>query len=472
MKKIIFIIAILISSNIYSQTTTIICGKIENSIKDSISIVIQGRFAEANSKTFKSKIDSKGKFKIVIPLNESQEANFISSKKNIQLFISPNDSIHCTYNDNAILETIHFEGNNSNQYNYFVKYYKEFGEPHGGFFRPDYDDVFKMNPVDFKKYRKEKVIKDLLFLKKYSANYSLSEEFNQYAELEINYSYYYALLSYHNFKKYFKKIDEKLPDDFYTDINSSLFKNDSYLKSSNYMDATKMYINELNVGAYTTPKLYFPKAIEISEKLISDKTLFNYQLNILSEMLDTDTPTKFKDSLVSDYLKKCPYNEYNSALTRNYKKYIIASNESLPKDALKSVFETLEGKEKFFSEVLNKNKNKVIYIDVWASWCGPCKIEMPSSIALKNKFKNDDVVFIYLSIDSKKELWEKAILNWGIKGEHYLIKNGLNSSFSKHFNIQGVPHYLLIDKDGKIIFPAGAKPSSKSIEVSIKELLK
>ena len=188
-------------------------------------------------------------------------------------------------------------------------------------------------------------------------------------------------------------------------------------------------------------------------------------------MLNTHASTKLKDSLVSSYLKKCPYDKYNSGLTHDYKQDIIANNQNLPKDVLESLFETSEGKEKKFSELLKKHKNKVIYIDIWASWCGPCIIEMPNSIALKNKFKNDDVVFIYLSIDNKKELWKKTIKELGIKGDQFLLKNGLNSSFGKYFNIQGIPHYILINKGSKIIFPSAARPSSKSIETSIITLL-
>lgn len=471
MKEIVTIIALLIFSNIYSQNKAIISGKIENSIKDSVSISIANNLIGTKSKIYSSKIDSNGRFKIIIPLTKSKEAFLVSSKKNIGLFISPNDSIYCTYNDNAIYKSINFEGNNSDQYNYFIKYYNDLGLHHGQFFMPDYSDVFNMKPIEFKKYRKEKVEKDLMFLKDYSSSNFLNDEFKQYAEIEIKYSYYYGLLSYHSFKNYFKKIDEKLPNNFYQDINNELFQNDDYLSSDDYIQATKMYINEMNVGVYTTPKEYFPKAIEVSSKLLSGKTLFNYQLNLLSEMLQTDASTKLKDSLIPVFLNKCPIEKYNSIITDNYKKNIYANSKSLPQNVLKSIFETEEKKEITFEKILKKYKNKAIYIDVWASWCGPCKIEMPYSMTLIDKFKNDDVVFIYLSIDKNIALWKKAIINWNIKGEHYVIKNGLKSEFSKHFNIYGVPHYILIDKNGKVIFPSAVRPSSKSIEPSIRTLL-
>lgn len=73
------------------------------------------------------------------------------------------------------------------------------------FFKPDYGDVFTLNPSEFKTYRKSKVLADMDFLRDYSATHYLSDNFKPYAETDIKYSYYYALLSYSSFKKFFKK---------------------------------------------------------------------------------------------------------------------------------------------------------------------------------------------------------------------------------------------------------------------------
>lgn len=472
MKKFITILLLFALSNIYSQKRVIISGEIKNSSNDNnVSIIINNPYEASNSQSYKGKVDSKGKFRIDIPLSKSSTAFLRTSSGTLGLIITPNDSVHCTFSSSNMLNKIRFEGKNSNQYNYFVKYLNEFGDQHGYFFKSDYSDVFNMDPIQFKKYRQEKVEKDLAFLKEYSNNNLISEDFKTFAEVEIKYSYYYGLLSYHSFKKNFKKIEEQLPDDFYNEINDTLFKHDEYLYSDNYIQATRIYVSLLNVGTYTTPNSYFPKAMSVSSELLSGKTLFSYQLITLSRMLQTDASSTLKDSLISSFLQKCPYNEYNSVITNNYKKNIEASKKNIPNNILESKFETVEGKEITFRDMLKNFKNKVIYIDVWASWCGPCKVEMPSSMALKDKFKNEDVVFIYFSIDKNEAAWKKAIDNWKISGIHYLHKEGIESIFSKHFNIIGIPHYILLDKNGQTIFPSAVRPSSKSIESSIRTLL-
>lgn len=457
--------------NAFSQSKAIIGGEIKNNTIDSISIIIDNGIRGTSQKHYKSNIDSKGRFKIVIPLTESKKALLNTGKENIPLFITPKDSIWCTFNGSNVYQSIDFKGKNSNHYKYFTEYYNTFSMPHGSFFKPRYEDVFNLKPAEFKKYRKEKVNKDLLFLENYSKNHSMSEEFKRYAEVEIKYSYYYGLLSYRSFKKYFKKVDEKLPEDFYADISNKLFDHNAFLNSDNYINATNMYIQELNMEEYKNPQSYFPKALSVSSKILSGKTLFNYQVNLLSQMLNTDASAKLKDSLISNFLNKCPYDDYNIAITNAYVKNIKLNNQSFSQNTLKSIFETKEDKEISFEKVLKKHKGKVIYMDVWASWCGPCKVEMPYSKNLKDKFKNDKVVFMYLSVDSKKELWKNAIDNWEIKGEHYLIKDGFKSEFASYFNIYGIPHYILIDKRGKVIFPSAVRPSLKSIEPYIRTLL-
>src|SRR5690606_17957509 len=107
-------------------------------------------------------------------------------------------------------------------------------------------------------------------------------------------------------------------------------------------------VSLLNVGTYTTPNSYFPKAMSVSSELLSGKTLFSYQLITLSRMLQTDASSTLKDSLISSFLQKCPYNEYNSVITNNYKKNIEASKKNIPNNILESKFETVEGKEKTF----------------------------------------------------------------------------------------------------------------------------
>ena len=62
-----------------------------------------------------------------------------------------------------------------------------------------------------------------------------------------------------------------------------------------------------------------------------------------------------------------------------------------------------------FNKILQENKGKVIYIDCWATWCGPCKKAMPDSKKLMKKYEGTDVSFVYVCIESEEKLWKKLI---------------------------------------------------------------
>jgi thiol-disulfide isomerase/thioredoxin len=111
------------------------------------------------------------------------------------------------------------------------------------------------------------------------------------------------------------------------------------------------------------------------------------------------------------------------------------------------------------SYLLDRYKNKVLYIDVWATWCGPCLEEMKHAPALHKHFAEKEVVFVNLCLESTPENWSKTINKSAIKGENYYLDENLTKIFMGTYNISGFPTYMLIDKDGQFRAPV-ARPSN------------
>ena len=99
---------------------------------------------------------------------------------------------------------------------------------------------------------------------------------------------------------------------------------------------------------------------------------------------------------------------------------------------------------------------------MWATWCGPCKREMPYLIELEKKMEGKNITFLGLSTDEDKAAWEETVKSGELSGVQLLLGRG--SKFKRDYNIDGIPHFILIDPDGKIINPKAVRPSSPDAE--------
>lgn len=143
--------------------------------------------------------------------------------------------------------------------------------------------------------------------------------------------------------------------------------------------------------------------------------------------------------------------------------FVLGSFTTIDKDKLYA-FKDLKGNDVSLTDF----KGKYIYIDVWASWCGPCIGEIPSLKKLEEKHKDGDVVFVSLSLDQDTEAWKKMVAKKELHGNQFHYAG--NQGFVEKFNIASIPRFILLDKEGEVLNANAPRPSSEEIHTLFTEL--
>ncbi len=118
-----------------------------------------------------------------------------------------------------------------------------------------------------------------------------------------------------------------------------------------------------------------------------------------------------------------------------------------------------------FQAVIANYKGKIALLDFWASWCSPCREEMPYFDLLKKAYKGKNIAFVSISSDAKINDWLKASKEEALENaNNFLLLNFDRSPFVKQYSINSIPRYMLIGKDGKIINADAPRPSDPKLK--------
>ena len=100
---------------------------------------------------------------------------------------------------------------------------------------------------------------------------------------------------------------------------------------------------------------------------------------------------------------------------------------------------------------LSSLKGKVVLVDFWASWCGPCRAENPNVVAAYKRFSSKGFTVFGVSLDTDKDKWLQAIAKDGLTWPHVSDLIGWDNAAAKQYGVMSIPASYLLDKEGKII---------------------
>lgn len=145
---------------------------------------------------------------------------------------------------------------------------------------------------------------------------------------------------------------------------------------------------------------------------------------------------------------------------------LCRANRKLEKGqpAVSFTFPDINGKEVSLSDF----KGKYVYVDLWATWCGPCNAEIPSLKKLEEEFQGRNIYFVSISCDKSQDEWEKFVRERQMGGIQLHMRG--NNKYMEELGNNGVPRFLLIDREGNFIDANMLRPSDPKTLKILREL--
>ncbi len=440
-----------------------------NNTKDKTSelkpTTVQAEFLNANQdvvfvitaeKTDTIILNETAKFTWNADLEKAEYVKMHDTRNSFELYLNPGDSINLTFDTGKIENALVF--NNGNPESEYLMKMNDIQKSNNELLYIQSIDTFLTESG-----KTQKEMEDLL------ASYDKKIKDKHFMEMEqkrINYIFYNLKFTYKDYFLYFVK-DEKA------------------LEDANYFD----FVNDLDMEDEAS--LVFESYIASLDKKITYKTskqdIKNYEENVIANIKEIKASIqneKIKETLIfetiMDYGRYDGFakieNEYQDfiATAKNEKNlakakevHEIWDNLSAGKPAPK--FEYPNQKEEMVS--LESFLGKYVYIDVWATWCGPCRAEVPAFKKLEAEYHGKNIAFLSVSVDDNKDAWLKFINDKKLEWPQ-LHTGGWLCSITEDYYINSIPRFILIDTEGKIINASAARPSSEEIRPLLNELLK
>ncbi|HSV89110.1 MAG TPA: TlpA disulfide reductase family protein [Bacteroidales bacterium] len=467
MKKWLFLIAaaLIFAACKPAAKEATISGVVNNPTGEKVDIFYFKHLVGNPMERIEVTLDANNAFSATLPLTEGQFVHIRVPRRNVMLYLAPGAKVNVTLDETNPDAAPVVEGEGALESQFLVSYAIEVERKHNraivlnmaGYLSAEefldtasqgYNDkmTYLENHENFRKFDKD-------FVSLMQTNF-LYEKYNLLLEYPMAFSYFNPDAG-----------EPQLPEGFYSFLENEGLFSDQYAKSRPYFRFLQLYLN---------------RKMEETGDANSDLSFAEQMFNLAEKEL----PGLSREMVLAEMvIMGLGFMELDAATALHNRFMAVASNPSIidivlgEYDAVMALAPGQPAPQFTLSDIdghpvsLSDYAGKVVYLDFWASWCGPCLREIPYAKELKKRLENEtDLVFLYISVDTDEAAWRNAVAQHQIQGVHLNVP-GFDHEVPKAYNLRGVPTFFLIGRDGKIINNRPPRPSNPQIDQVLKDAL-
>ncbi|MBK7570694.1 MAG: redoxin family protein [Bacteroidetes bacterium] len=423
-------------------------------------------------------------FRFMFDVERDYLVELVNPAFRFPLFVSPGDSIVMTFAEKPS-PTMDLKGKGSLENNFLQVFYTSFKDEFNDTISEKLALSNTIDAFEAKLFSQKKKLNDFF---KADPNYSrFSENLKTFISNEISFNYWKQLFSYPivnaNSSQQIMKVTP-IPDLMLADFAKVKYNSENALISESYRMFLKYFITYETSKAngfnkFTDMSVSADRKSTVAKEKLSGEVLTYWLTKFVTDECERISPymtNKIYES-IKEFDKNKSYQQIvldvcgakmkESGKSPDAAKQTTKASES-NSDGLDLT--TLDGKPFSMSSL----KGKVVYIDFWASWCGPCRGMMPFSKQLHDNLtekEKKNIVFLYISIDANQDAWKKGITDMGMEGIQVISPGNWSSKVCKYYQINSIPRYMIMGKSGDIVDFNAKRPNDPALIDQLRELL-
>ncbi len=399
----------------------------------------------------KAAVDANGRFSVAFPWAVAGQAELLVADQYTRLFLGPGDSLVLTCDHARFDSTIHYSGQGSLENNFLA------ADMCAGYLNMAYDATATIEDArSFALFVDSlEQLNRALFDRADDPSWNAS--FRRYVTTELEYRFvdprWMYSIGYDQERNEFNRKD--LPSGYFDFLHGLDLDDQAAYDHGTYNTALERFMSEDPAAKVNVPDSLTPNAkveMWVRASYAYRKGLFkgkvrDHQLTafVKGQLEERSDSPALLEWLVNDHEATCTTPAYVALIDRlRTDAARLMPGQPAPGFALADTSGALVS--------LGDLKGKVVLLDFWATWCAPCLVSMPKVNELEERFKDRmDLVFVKVNVNDDRERWKDFVAKRSLTGMNLFADEERSAELRKAYNFDGIPHFVLIGKDGRLI---------------------